>query len=265
MQNFFLQIGSSSSLQDSFSEGLGSIVSKITPALPHDTFITTLAIIMIIGAVVTLAFFKIKQPMIIGYLFAGMLIGPLLPLLFSYLPTGQPNAETGVLGILADTTVLNLFAEIGVILLLFVIGMEFPFAKIRSIGKVAVGVGTLGLISTMGVVFYASLLLGLNFMDALFIAAALSISSTAIIVKIFEDANIIKRESSVLVLGILIVEDIIAVILIASLESIAIAGTVSIESVIPVLIVAVVLIVGTFTIGRKVIPHLTFVMPLQVL
>jgi len=256
MQNFFLQIGSSSSLQDSFSEGLGSIVSKITPALPHDTFITTLAIIMIIGAVVTLAFFKIKQPMIIGYLFAGMLIGPLLPLLFSYLPTGQPNAETGVLGILADTTVLNLFAEIGVILLLFVIGMEFPFAKIRSIGKVAVGVGTLGLISTMGVVFYASLLLGLNFMDALFIAAALSISSTAIIVKIFEDANIIKRESSVLVLGILIVEDIIAVILIASLESIAIAGTVSIESVIPVLIVAVVLIVGTFTIGRKVIPPL---------
>ena len=82
---------------------------------------------------------------------------------------------------------LNLFAEIGVILLLFVIGIEFPYSKIKSIGRVAIGVGTIGLMSTLGVVFYSASALGLNFMDSLFIAAALSISSTAIIVKILED------------------------------------------------------------------------------
>lgn len=256
VQNFFLQI-EGSRIQSTISEGFSTIVEEITPELPHNTFITDLAIIMILAAIVTLAFFRIKQPLIIGYLFAGMLIGPLSPLWTSFLPEAGPFGDgRGALGILADTTVLNVFAEIGVILLLFVIGIEFPYSKIRSIGKKAAGIGTLGLFSTMGLVFYAASLLGLNFMDSLFIAAALSISSTAILVKIFEDSGIIKKESSILVLGILIVEDVIAVILIASLESIALVGTVSIESVIVVALVAAGLIIGTFTIGTKIIPRL---------
>ena len=211
---------------------------------------------MILAAIVALAFFKIRQPLIIGYLFAGMIIGPLSPLWTSFLPAnGGPSASAGI-GILSDISALNLFADIGVILLLFVIGIEFPFAKIRSIGKVAVGAGTLGLFATLGVVFMAASALGLNFMDSLFIAAALSISSTAVIVKILQDSGKIKKESSILVLGILIVEDVIAVILIASLESVALVGTVSIENVVLVVVVASGLIIGTFTIGRKAIPPL---------
>jgi len=224
--------------------------------LPHETFVTDLAIIMILAAIVTLAFFKIRQPLIIGYLFAGMLIGPLSPLWTSILPQNGSSGSAAGIGILSDISALNLFADIGVILLLFVIGIEFPFAKIRSIGKVAVGSGTLGLFATLGVVFMAAAALGLNFMDSLFIAAALSISSTAIIIKILQDSGKIKKESSILVLGILIVEDVIAVILIASLESVALVGTVSIESVVLVAVVAGGLIVGTFTIGRRVIPPL---------
>lgn len=224
--------------------------------LPHETFVTDLAIIMILAAIVTLAFFKIRQPLIIGYLFAGMLIGPLSPLWTSILPQNGSSGPAAGIGILSDISALNLFADIGVILLLFVIGIEFPFAKIRSIGKVAVGAGTLGLFATLGVVFLAASALGLNFMDSLFIAAALSISSTAIIVKILQDSGKIKKESSILVLGILIVEDVIAVILIASLESVALAGTVSVEAVVLVAVVAGGLIVGTFTIGRRVIPPL---------
>ena len=224
--------------------------------LPHETFVTDLAIIMILAAIVTLAFFKIRQPLIIGYLFAGMLIGPLSPLWTSILPQNGSSGPAAGIGILSDISALNLFADIGVILLLFVIGIEFPFAKIRSIGKVAVGAGTLGLFVTLGVVFLAASALGLNFMDSLFIAAALSISSTAIIIKILQDSGKIKKESSILVLGILIVEDVIAVILIASLESVALAGTVSVEAVVLVAVVAGGLIVGTFTIGRRVIPPL---------
>ena len=224
--------------------------------LPHETFVTDLAIIMILAAIVTLAFFKIRQPLIIGYLFAGMLIGPLSPLWTSILPQNGSSGPAAGIGILSDISALNLFADIGIILLLFVIGIEFPFAKIRSIGRVAMGAGTLGLFVTLGVVFLAASALGLNFMDSLFIAAALSISSTAVIVKILQDSGKIKKESSILVLGILIVEDVIAVILIASLESIALAGTISIEGVILVTVVAAGLIIGTFTVGRRVIPPL---------
>jgi len=256
MENFALQI-QSGDIPNSLTNTLSNIIEQITPELPHSTFVTDLAFIMIIGAVVTLAFFKIKQPLIIGYLFAGMLIGPLSPLWAWILPAGGPSSDLlGSAGILSDVSALNLFAEIGVILLLFVIGIEFPYSKIKSIGRVAIGVGTIGLMSTMGVVFYSASALGLNFMDSLFIAAALSISSTAIIVKILEDMGRIKKESSILVLGILIVEDVIAVILISSLQSIALVGSVSLESVLLVIVVATGLIVGTFTIGTKIIPRL---------
>jgi CPA2 family monovalent cation:H+ antiporter-2 len=257
VKDFFLQIQSQDSVQSSLSESISTFVDRINPLqLPHETFVTDLAIIMILAAIVTLAFFKIRQPLIIGYLFAGMIIGPLSPLWTSFLgENGGTIAVTGT-GILSDISALNLFADIGVILLLFVIGIEFPFAKIRSIGRVAIGSGTLGLFATLGVVFIAASALGLNFMDSLFIAAALSISSTAIIIKILEDAGKIKKESSILVLGVLIVEDVIAVILIASLESVALVGAVSVEAVVLVALVAAGLIVGTFTIGRRVIPPL---------
>jgi CPA2 family monovalent cation:H+ antiporter-2 len=257
VKDFFLQIQSQDSVQSSLSENISTFVERVNPLqLPHETFVTDLAIIMILAAIVTLAFFKIRQPLIIGYLFAGMLIGPLSPLWTSILPQNGSSGPAAGIGILSDISALNLFADIGVILLLFVIGIEFPFAKIRSIGKVAVGAGTLGLFLTLGVVFLAASALGLNFMDSLFIAAALSISSTAIIVKILQDSGKIKKESSILVLGILIVEDVIAVILIASLESVALAGTVSVEAVVLVAVVAGGLIVGTFTVGRRVIPPL---------
>ena len=257
MKDFFLQIQSQDSVQSSLSESISTFVERVNPLqLPHETFVTDLAIIMILAAIVTLAFFKIRQPLIIGYLFAGMLIGPLSPLWTSILPQNGSSGPAAGIGILSDISALNLFADIGVILLLFVIGIEFPFAKIRSIGKVAMGAGTLGLFVTLGVVFLAASALGLNFMDSLFIAAALSISSTAVIVKILQDTGKIKKESSILILGILIVEDVIAVILIASLESIALAGTVSIEGVILVAVVAAGLIIGTFTVGRRVIPPL---------
>jgi len=255
MQNILLQLDSSG-IQNTLNNTVSSLIEQITPELPHTSFITDLAFIMIIGAVVTLAFFKIRQPLIIGYLFAGMLIGPLSPFWAWILPEGGPSTSLEGVGILSDISSFSLFAEIGVILLLFVIGIEFPYAKIKSIGRVAVGVGTIGLFSTLGAIFYTATALGLQFMDALFIAAALSISSTAIIVKLLEEMGRIKKESSILVLGILIVEDVIAVILISSLQSIALVGTVSIGSIVAVVAVAIILIVGTFTVGTRVIPPL---------
>jgi len=229
---------------------------QIEPIIPENDFIGDLAIIMILAAIVTLAFFKIRQPLIIGYLFAGMLLGPLSPLWVSFLTEEIDPSTSGGFGILSNLQVLNVFAEIGVILLLFVIGIEFPIAKIKSIGKIAVGIASLELFLALGVVFFIATSIGFSFMDSLFFAAALSISSTAIIIKILEDMGKVKKESTVLVLGILIVEDIIAVILIASLQSVALAGTVSYENVITVSAVAAALIVGTLTVGVRVIPRL---------
>ena len=149
---------------------------------PKQDFITDLAIIMILAAIVTLAFFKMRQPLIIGYLFAGMLLGPLYPIWTSFLPQSLEPSSVGRIGILSDLSVLNVFADIGIILLLFVIGIEFPIAKIKSIGKVAVGIASIELFSALIIIFLIGIEFGLKFMDSLFLAAALSISSTAIII-----------------------------------------------------------------------------------
>ncbi len=95
MNDFFLQATNSGNW---FLE----IIEKFNPiSLPHDAFVTDLAIIMILAGVVTLAFFKIRQPLIIGYLFAGMLIGPLSPLWTSFFVI-DPEQVTGAIGILSD-------------------------------------------------------------------------------------------------------------------------------------------------------------------
>jgi len=85
MQNIFLQINADE-IQNSLDNTVNTLIEQITPELPHTSFITDLAFIMIIGAIITLAFFKIRQPLIIGYLFAGMLLGPLSPIWSWILP-----------------------------------------------------------------------------------------------------------------------------------------------------------------------------------
>ena len=254
MQSFFLQ---ESNFGNTISQTATRIMNELTPELPHSDFITDMAFIMIVGAIVTLAFFKINQPIIIGYLFAGMLLGPISPLwTLIFQEFGVSWTLSGGGSILGDLTTLHIFADIGVILLLFVIGIEFPYAKIRRIGGVAIGAGSIGLFSALGAVFYVASALGLSFMDSLFIAAALSISSTAVIVKMLEDMGRIENKSSLMILGILIVEDVIAVILISTLQSVGLAGTISVEGLIVVVVVGVGLIVGTFTIGMRIIPSL---------
>jgi len=241
-------------IQGTITRSFSAAIEQLTPEVPHASFVTDLAVIMIIGAVVTLAFFKIRQPLILGYLFAGMIIGPLSPLWSGLLPVGAP--PEGGPGILSDVSALNLFADIGIILLLFVIGIEFPYARIRSIGKKAFAIGTLGVFATMGATLLVATSFGVGQTDALFIAAALSISSTAIIAKLLEEAGLIRKNISILVLGVLIVEDIIAVLLITSLQSVVLAGSISLEGIAVVLAVAVALIAGTFTVGTRVIPPL---------
>lgn len=255
VDNLFLQSEMNDVLSVLSQTGM-DILTEINIEIPPNYFVTDLAFIMIMGAVVTLAFFKVKQPIIIGYLVAGMLLGPLSPLWTWVFPDGYTWWAPDQTGIVGDISALHLFSDIGVILLLFVIGIEFPFAKIRRIGTVAVGVGSIGLFGTMGVVFYVAGAMGLGVMDSLFIAAALSISSTAVIVKIMEGMGRIRRGSSIMVLGILIVEDIVAVILISLLQSLALAGSISINGLIVVLVVGIGLIIGTFTIGIRVIPPL---------
>jgi monovalent cation:H+ antiporter-2, CPA2 family len=174
--------------------------------------ITDLAVVSIIASAVAFLFYKLKQPLIIGYLIAGVIIGPY------------------TFDLVKQTEYLSVFAEIGVVLLLFTIGLEFPLNKLRSIGKVVIGVSAIEITLMVMVSWIVSVLLGWGMYDTLFLGAALASSSTTIIAKVLSDYGKIQEMSATIMLGILVVEDVVVVIVLAMLQNVAVAGTVSAAS-----------------------------------
>lgn len=207
---------------------------------PSNFIVQDFAIIMIVAAVMLIITYKLRQPMVIGYLLAGMVIGPYTPP-FKLIQ----NVET-----------VNVFAELGIIMLLFVIGTEFPIAKLKSVGKTSVIVGIPESLGTLIIVFFIAQTLGFSFFDSIFIALAMSITSTVVTIKILEELNILRDRSSVLILGVLIIEDIIAVSSLAILQSTITTGAdqVSIMRIMYSIGIVIAFIGSILILGSKIIP-----------
>lgn len=190
-----------------------SPLPSIFPFIPSgqnqfaDIVVMDLAIIMVIAAVMITVAFKLKQPMVIGYIFAGMIIGPYTPPF-----TLVSSLET-----------INLLAELGIIMLLFVVGTEFPVAKLRAVGRISLVVALAEALGTMMLVFFIAQHLGFSLFDSMFLSLAMSITSTVVTVRVLEELGLIQDKSSLLLLGISIVEDILAISILAILQSVAAA------------------------------------------
>jgi CPA2 family monovalent cation:H+ antiporter-2 len=202
--------------------------------------ITDLAVLMVVAAVVALIFYKLKQPIVIGYLIAGIIIGPYTP----------------PFSLVTHIEFLNVFAEIGVILLLFSIGFEFPINKLQSIGKVVIGVSAIEITAMLAASWViGSYLLKWPFYDTVFLGAALASSSTTIIAKVLGDMGKIKEISSTIMLGILVVEDVVVVIFLAMLQNLTVANAIEPVSVLILLAKLIVFIGGTLGIGYYLLPR----------
>ena len=136
---------------------------------------------------------KFKQPILLGLLLVGALIGP------------------HMLGLVKDTNIINMMIDFGAILMLFMIGLEFDITKLQKIGLKAIVVGLLKSGITAFIGFIVGLLLGLGVMASLFIGIILAFSSTVVIVKVLEEREMLKREEVPLLIAVLIIEDILAV------------------------------------------------------
>ncbi len=198
------------------------------------------AIIMIVAAIMTIISYKLKQPLILGYIAAGIIIGP----------------HTPPFNLISNTDILNLFAEIGIILLLFTVGMEFPIQKLKNIGKRATIITVVEQIGTLIAGYFVAQALGFSFYNSLFISVAMSVSSTVIIMKILEELKILREEGSYLTLGILIIEDIVILSIFAILQSTSISGTVSLTEILIPIGLTVAFIAAVLIIGSKTIPRL---------
>jgi CPA2 family monovalent cation:H+ antiporter-2 len=198
-----------------------------------------LAVIMVVSSIMALISYKLRQPLILGYIAAGIIIGP----------------HTPPFSLIKNIDILNLFAEIGIVLLLFTIGMEFPIQKLKSIGKKAAVITVVEQTGTLVAGFFAGQALGFSLYDSLYLAVALSVSSTVIIMKVLQELNVVREESSYLMLGILIIEDILILSLFALLQSVSITGSISLIEIAVPMGITVVFIIGILTIGSKFIPR----------
>src|SRR6478752_1570453 len=150
--------------------------------------ITDLALILGSAAVVILVFKKLKQPVVLGYIIAGLLVGPNVKLF----PT------------IVETASIRTWADIGVIFLLFGLGLEFSFKKLIKLGSVAAITAITGVFCTMSLGYLVGHCLGWQAMDKLFLGGILAIASTTIIIRAFEELNVKTQGFTGLVTGVLV-------------------------------------------------------------
>ncbi|SMG16602.1 cation:proton antiporter [Paraburkholderia susongensis] len=174
-------------------------------------FIQDLAVVMALAGVVTVLFHRLKQPVVLGYIAAGLIIGP-------YTPPFQ---------LIHDEQTIQTLGELGVVFLMFSLGLEFSLRKLFKVGATAIVAALSEIVLMLWIGYEIGSAFGWSPMDSLFLGAILAISSTTIIVKALSDLGLKRESFAQLVFGILIVEDILGIAMLVLLTGIAQTGQLS--------------------------------------
>jgi CPA2 family monovalent cation:H+ antiporter-2 len=204
-----------------------------------DTFLQDLALVMLVAGMTTVLCRWLKQPVVLGYIVAGMIIGP----------------HTPPYSLVHDEGTINTLAELGVILLMFSLGLEFSLRKLTKVGAPALLAALLEILLLFWIGYEIGGFFDWRTMDRIFLGAMLSMSSTTVIIKVLGDMGLMKERFSQLVFGILIIEDILGIAMIALLSGIAMTGSLSLGEVGLTLgklsiFLAVVLVAGLLVVPR---------------
>jgi len=181
----------------------------------HIIFLQDLAVVMIVAALVTVLFRRLKQPVVLGYIVAGIIIGK----------------HTPPFALIHDQHTIETLSELGMIFLMFSLGLEFSLRKLRSVGATALIAATLEILVMVWAGYSLGQAFGWKPMDSVFLGAILSISSTTIIIKALEELGKTKESFAKVIFGILIVEDMLAIVMLALLSGYAVTGTMSVTNI----------------------------------
>lgn len=203
-------------------------------------FLQDLAVVMIVAALVTLVFHRLKQPVVLGYILAGVIIGP----------------HTPPFPLIHDQNTINTLSELGVILLMFSLGLEFSLRKLKSVGAPAFIAAMLEILLLFWVGYEIGQLFGWRKMDSIFLGAMLSMSSTTVIIKVLGELGKMKERFAQLIFGILIIEDILGIAMIALLSGIAMTGSLSVTDVGATLGKLGIFLSATLVVGLIAVPRL---------
>ncbi len=181
----------------------------------------------------------LRQPMVLGFLVAGILIGPF-----------------GPFGLIKDTEMLNNFSDIAIVLLLFGVGLSFPLRQLRAIGRIGTGIALIEVLVMLVLGFAVGAALGWSFYDSMFLAAAISISSTVIIIKVLEDMKKLESTPAILMIGVLVIEDLVAIVIISAISSGVVSGAFDVGQIFTTVGKIGLFIGGTIAVGMLLMPRL---------
>lgn len=209
-------------------------------SLDINSLISDLALILILGAIATVVFKMLKQPIVLGYIVAGFLASPH----FALLPTVAVEEN------------IEFWAQIGIIVLLFSLGLEFSFKKLVDVGGSAIITALIIVMGMMSLGFVVGKYLGYGLVNSIFLGGMISMSSTTIIIKALTDLNLRHRRFVPMTFAVLIVEDLFAVVMMVILSSIALNNSVKGEEMVVSILKLSFFLVMWFTVGIFVIPTL---------
>ena len=196
--------------------------------------------VMIVAGLVTVLFHRLKQPVVLGYIIAGVIIGP----------------HTAPFPLIQGQEAIDTLAELGVVFLMFSLGLEFNLRKLKKVGVTALIAAALEILLMLWVGYEVGQLFGWSRMNSIFLGAMLSISSTTIIVKALGELGKSKEQFAHLIFGILIVEDILAIVMIALLSGIAMSGSLQAIAVLGTIARLGIFLVVTLVAGLLTVPRL---------
>ena len=209
-------------------------------SLDINSLISDLALILMLGAVATVVFKMLKQPIVLGYIVAGFLASPH----FTLLPS------------IAVESNIEFWAQIGIIVLLFSLGLEFSFKKLIDVGGSAILTALIIVLGMMSLGFIVGKYLGYGLVNSIFLGGMISMSSTTIIIKALTDLNMRQRRFVPMTFAVLIVEDLFAVVMMVILSSIALNNSVKGEEMVGSILKLSFFLIIWFTVGIFVIPTL---------
>lgn len=213
-------------------------------------FLINMAIVIAVAAIIIVLFNRFKQPLILGYLVAGMVAGP-------FVTSAQYELvlSEGTVTISANP-VIEMLARVGIILLTFSIGLEFSLKQLRKIGITVIAAASMEIVMMIGIGYQLGRALGWTPLEATLLGAVLSVASTMIIVRSLRESGGLSTEKARLVVGLLIVEDFAAVLILAAVSGLIYQGGVSPEQLTQLVAKMGIFVAASIVFGLAVVPRL---------
>jgi len=217
-------------------------------AVPETYFLVSMAAVIGVAAIIVILFNRLKQPMILGYLVAGILVG--------FIAREVITVDLSIEDAQSVDDSIRLLAQLGVILITFSIGLEFSLRQLRRIGVAVVTAAAIEIALMLGIGYQLGRMLGWSTLESTLLGAMLSVASTMIVVRALKESGGLDNERARLIVGLLVVEDIAAVLILAAVSALMTEGSISPVDLTQLLLMMGIFIAASIVIGAALVPRI---------